>query len=165
MPLTPPPLAKPVPAALLEDFSVLEVLYEAEAPVIFTATATDLGDPQPVVTFQPASGALFLPGTTPVLCTATDASGNSTDCVFTVTVVVLPCCPPPENQVEITPTANGFLLQFSGLSGQSCNVQRSTDLISGWTTIQTMPVPASGVLQFEDKNPPPGKAFYRVQVQ
>jgi hypothetical protein len=77
----------------------------------------------------------------------------------------MPCCAPPQNQIAITPTANGFLLEFTGLSGQTCKIQRSADLNSGWSTIDTLPVPAGGVLQFEDKSPLQGKAFYRVEVQ
>jgi hypothetical protein len=144
---------------------VVESINSNSIPVTLAAIATDQGDPHPVITFAPASGSLFAPGTNSVLCTATDASGNSTDCVFTVTVLVAPCCPPPANQIAITPTTTGFLLQFVGSSGQTCQIQRSADLISGWATIATLPVPVGGLLQFEDQNPPPGRAFYRVEVQ
>lgn len=40
---------------------------------------------------SPASGSFFLPGTTSVTCTATDAAGNTSTCTFDVTVVVDPC--------------------------------------------------------------------------
>jgi X-Pro dipeptidyl-peptidase len=49
-------------------------------------TATDNEDPAPVVACAPPSGANFGVGTTEVVCTATDASGNSTSASFTVTV-------------------------------------------------------------------------------
>ena len=49
-------------------------------------TATDNEDPAPVVECDPPSGANFAVGTTDVVCTATDASGNSTNASFTVTV-------------------------------------------------------------------------------
>jgi X-Pro dipeptidyl-peptidase len=49
-------------------------------------TATDNEDPAPVVECDPPSGANFAVGTTDVVCTATDASGNSTNATFTVTV-------------------------------------------------------------------------------
>ncbi|WP_411157846.1 HYR domain-containing protein, partial [Nocardia otitidiscaviarum] len=52
-----------------------------------TPTVSDLVDPNPVVASVPASGSVFPWGTTPVICTATDASGNSARCSFTVTVV------------------------------------------------------------------------------
>jgi hypothetical protein len=60
----------------------------AGAAVSFTATATDMCDPSPTVTCNPPSGSTFLPGMTPVTCTATDASGNNAVCSFTVTVTV-----------------------------------------------------------------------------
>ncbi|HEX5621215.1 MAG TPA: CocE/NonD family hydrolase [Solirubrobacteraceae bacterium] len=49
-------------------------------------TATDNEDPAPVVECDPPSGANFAVGTTDVVCTATDASGNQTNATFTVTV-------------------------------------------------------------------------------
>jgi X-Pro dipeptidyl-peptidase len=49
-------------------------------------TATDDEDPAPVVECDPPSGANFAVGTTDVVCTATDASGNATSASFTVSV-------------------------------------------------------------------------------
>jgi hypothetical protein len=49
-------------------------------------TATDVVDPAPTVTCDPASGSLLPIGTTLVGCTATDASGNTTTASFEVTV-------------------------------------------------------------------------------
>jgi X-Pro dipeptidyl-peptidase len=49
-------------------------------------TATDNEDPAPVVACAPPPGANFGVGTTDVVCTATDASGNATSASFTVTV-------------------------------------------------------------------------------
>ena len=43
-------------------------------------------DPNPSVVCVPASGSFFAVGTTLVVCTATDASGNSAVCTFNVTV-------------------------------------------------------------------------------
>jgi hypothetical protein len=57
------------------------------AVVTFTATATDLADPAPVVTCTPPSGSTFPLGLTVVQCVARDASGNeSAPGSFTVTV-------------------------------------------------------------------------------
>ncbi|MBI3949582.1 MAG: HYR domain-containing protein, partial [Acidobacteria bacterium] len=65
------------------------------AVATYTATATDNCDPAHSLTCTPASGSTFPPGTTTVTCTATDASGNSTMCSFTVTVA--PNNPPTAN--------------------------------------------------------------------
>jgi hypothetical protein len=56
------------------------------AAVTFEATAVDAGDPHPVIICQPGSGTQFPLGTNTVLCTATDASGNTSSCSFTITV-------------------------------------------------------------------------------
>jgi hypothetical protein len=56
------------------------------AVVSWVASAVDDEDPAPVVTCAPPSGSLFPIGTQPVLCTATDASGNSATAGFDVTV-------------------------------------------------------------------------------
>ena len=53
--------------------------------VTFAATATDNCGPSPSVTSSPTSGSGFPAGTTTVICTATDASGNHSSCQFTVT--------------------------------------------------------------------------------
>src|SRR5207253_4453639 len=53
--------------------------------VSFTATFTD-NCPGGSILCVPPSGSSFPKGTTNVVCTATDASGNSSNCSFTVTV-------------------------------------------------------------------------------
>jgi len=55
------------------------------AVVSFSATATD-NCPGVVVSYDHASGSFFPVGTTTVRATATDASGNTSACSFTVTV-------------------------------------------------------------------------------
>jgi hypothetical protein len=54
--------------------------------VSFEVTATDICDPNPLVTCEPPSGHLFPPGKTTVECTARDREGNVSRCSFTVTV-------------------------------------------------------------------------------
>jgi uncharacterized protein DUF4394/HYR domain-containing protein len=58
---------------------------------------------------SPASGSFFPVGTTTVTCTATDASGNSASCTFTVRVndTQPPTITCPANAVAVTPTAGG----------------------------------------------------------
>lgn len=82
----------------------------AGAVVTFTATATDLVNPNPTVTCAPASGSTFPLGTTTVECTATDEIqivgdqrfSNVSKGTFTVTV---------------TPIASNNLLQKPGFEG------------------------------------------------
>jgi hypothetical protein len=56
------------------------------AVVTYSAQASDVADDTPTVTFFPESGSAFSIGTTFVTATATDDSGNSASCTFTVTV-------------------------------------------------------------------------------
>jgi hypothetical protein len=63
-----------------------------------TPGATDVVDPSPRVLCSPASGSLFEIGTTPVSCTATDASGRTSSGAFDVTVVYEP--PPPAHSAS-----------------------------------------------------------------
>jgi hypothetical protein len=68
-----------------------DISADADGPdgalVTFSATASDLVDPAPVVTCTPPSGSTFASGATNVSCVATDAAGNvSAAQSFTVTV-------------------------------------------------------------------------------
>jgi hypothetical protein len=56
------------------------------ATVEFEVTTTGSTDPSPAVTCSPASGSTFAPGTTDVLCVATDTYGNRAEGTFQVVV-------------------------------------------------------------------------------
>jgi len=56
------------------------------AQVNFTVTATDNCAPNIVVDTLPVSGSTFGPGSNVVTCTAVDSSGNTNQCVFSITV-------------------------------------------------------------------------------
>jgi len=72
----------------------------AGAAVVYEVNAVDLCDSQVQVISSPASGSVFAPGETSVLCTATDDSGNIANCSFTVTVIA-----PVEMTMHFTPGA------------------------------------------------------------
>jgi len=57
----------------------------SKSNVTYAATATD-NCPGVTYTCSPASGSTFAKGTNSVTCTATDASGNTATCSFSVTV-------------------------------------------------------------------------------
>jgi alpha-tubulin suppressor-like RCC1 family protein len=88
---TPPVIVCP------NDITVYARLPAGEA-VDFEANAVDLCDSQVEVVSSPASGSVFAPGETTVVCTAADDSGNSSTCSFTVTVI-----PPVEMPMNFTP--------------------------------------------------------------
>ncbi|QQS27588.1 MAG: HYR domain-containing protein [Sphingobacteriales bacterium] len=95
-----------------------------EAAVTYSATASDncsvMG-----ITYSPASGSIFSVGTTPVTATATDVNGNSSNCIFNVTVVddedpVITC------PADITvPAAFGYCseeVSFAATATDNCGV-------------------------------------------
>jgi hypothetical protein len=79
----PPTLSCPPSVSVLERWGSSPGEF-----VSFTVTASDEGDPAPLVVCVPPSGSFFPRGTTLVTCTATDASGNQSTCEFPVTVAL-----------------------------------------------------------------------------
>ena len=69
--------------------------------VTYAATATDNCTSTVTVTVQPASGSFFPVGTTTVTARATDGSGNTATCSFTVTVNDVE--PPVIHDLAVTP--------------------------------------------------------------
>lgn len=74
------------PVISCPENATIECTGNGGAVYEFSATATDGCDANPTVTCDPPSGSTFLLGETTVTCTAVDASGNSSECTFTVTV-------------------------------------------------------------------------------
>ena len=86
------------------------VIADANRPcgalITYSATASDNCEGPVTITFDPPSGRVLPVGETVVTCTATDASGNSTQCTFTVTVHPGP--PPPGDPVLTGVTPGGI---------------------------------------------------------
>jgi len=72
------------------------------ATATYTATATDNCTSTVTITVQPASGSFFPVGTTTVTAMATDGSGNTATCSFTVTVNDVE--PPVIHDLAVTPS-------------------------------------------------------------
>jgi ELWxxDGT repeat protein len=99
--LTPPSLACP-PSVTAHSLEPL--------PVTFVVTATDAIDPSPRLRVTPPSGSLFPTGSTTVVATAVDFSGNQGSCEFEVEVL------PPEDQVKpFLPKVSGCAAAPGGL--------------------------------------------------
>jgi len=89
----------------------------AGAAVTYTASATDNLDGPITPDCTPASGAVFVVGTTIVTCTAKDAHGNSSQATFKVTVVLVDVTPPafknvPANTKREADTPNGSVVTY-----------------------------------------------------
>ncbi len=74
------------PAVACPAPQTVECTGSRSAAATFAAIATDACDAAPVATCSPASGTSLPLGTTPVTCSAFDASGNQSACATTVTV-------------------------------------------------------------------------------
>ncbi len=105
----------------------VECTSPAGATVTFSLSATDACDPNPSIVCVPPSGSTFPLGTTMVTCTATDASGNSSQCTFDVivedtTAPDVTC--PGETTAECTSPA-GALVSFSVSATDACDTNPS----------------------------------------
>jgi len=77
----------PVFTSCPADIAVNAGAGGCDAVVTYTLpTAIDGCDPAPLISCDSASGSIFPTGTSLVTCTATDSSGNSTQCTFGITV-------------------------------------------------------------------------------
>jgi hypothetical protein len=98
------------------DITGVEATSAAGAAVAFdpAPSATDLGAALPV-SCAPASGDTFPLGTTAVICSATDASGNTITAGFDVTVVdtTAPVVTVPGDITVATTSANGASVNFA----------------------------------------------------
>ena len=93
--------------------------------------------------------------------TVSDLRGGSANGTVEVFVASGPL--PPANHASVSIEPGSVQLQFSGLPGRTYEVQRSTDLLN-WTVLQTIAVPAHGILNFNDVLPPLAGAFYRTRL-
>ena len=75
------------PQLMLPGDITTEAVSIDGAVVTYSVSASDSGDPNPTVSCTPASGSTFPLGMTTVMCTATDAVGNSSTGGFDVIVV------------------------------------------------------------------------------
>lgn len=104
------------------------------AKVTFSATATDNCTTNPSVICVPGSGSTFAVGTTPVVCTAKDNSGNVSTCQFTVTIrdkeapkITCPANLTQNCDLPTTPNITGI-----PITSDNCQVGQvsSTDLVT-----------------------------------
>ncbi len=101
------------------------------------ATATDDRTASPRLTYSLASGALFALGSTPVTVTATDDSGNTAWCDFTVTVV--PSEPMVTAPLDGSSSTSPVVVAGTALAGATVSALEDT------TVLGTFTADASGV--------------------
>ena len=110
----------------LPDISVASTSASGSAVTYDIPAASDASDSSPVVSCSPLPGSVFPIGTTPVTCTATDASGNSATAIFNVTVsdAEPPVIVVPTNGIDATlESSAGAIVDYSA----SVSVTDNTD--------------------------------------
>lgn len=107
--------------------------------VEYSTTATDTCDSNSTVTCRPPSGSAFPLGTTTVTCTATDDSGNSSMCSFTVTLALN--SPPTANAGPDQTRGWGEMVTLNGTGSSDPNGQ---PLSYQWVQTGGPPVALSG---------------------
>ena len=80
-------------------------------------------DADPIVICNPAPGSLFPMGTTTVTCRATDDSGNSMECTFTVTVAdtLPPQITCPADKIVECVSPYGTRVEYAATAIDSCD--------------------------------------------
>jgi hypothetical protein len=112
------------PAIICPGNMTVSASDPAGAVVSYFVLATDNCDPSPAIVNNPPSGSLFPLGTNAVACTATDASGNTSSCSFTVTVFY---CPKLSIMLVNTNGTAQVLVCWPN-EGSSCALQFTADL-------------------------------------
>ena len=109
-------------------------------------------------TYSPALGFL---GTDSFTVTIADGFGGSVIGTVNATVITAPLSPASQTSLAIRADGKVDVL-FYGTPGQSYEIQRTTDLLLGWTTIATRTAGDDGLIPFTDLTPPTGESFYRT---
>ncbi len=123
------------PTIMVPENIISEATGPSGAPVTYSATAADLVDGDVPVICTPASDSVFTLGSTTVICSATDAAGNTSTRSFSVTVVDT-TGPTLNLPVDITAEAT------SSLGSSVSYSATATDLVDGDVPISC--TPASG---------------------
>jgi hypothetical protein len=133
----PPDVDAPVFDAGPEDVTAEAAGPDGAAVSFATPTATDNLDDVVTVTCLPVSGSVFPLGNSGVICSATDAAGNTAEPVgFTVTVqdTTAPSIAVPDNVSEEATSPDGRTVTFA---------TTAADAVSGWLVVSCSPASGS----------------------
>jgi HYR domain len=135
VPPPPPPDTTPPVLTVPGDITA-EATSSSGAAVTFSASATDDTDPSPTVLCSPASGSTFHLGDTTVSCTASDASTNTSQATFKVTVhdTTAPSLSLPSDISVSATSSAGAVVTYAA---------SATDLVSGSVAVSCSPASGS----------------------
>ena len=139
-----------VPAGITEEATSAD-----GAAVTFSTSASDAVDGSVITTCEPASGSTFALGTTTVICSATDKTGNTGTDSFTLTVrdTTAPAVTVPANEVAEATGPNGARVAYGDVSASdivdgpmnpSCSQASDTVFKLGTTTVTCTATDAAG---------------------
>jgi hypothetical protein len=115
----PPTISCPVNLVKANDLNLCSAVVTYTAPIV---SDNCQGAVSPIC--SPASGATFPKGTTTVICTVSDASGNSSGCNFTVTIndmqVPVITCPANITAVAGNPNNTCVLVNYPTTATDNC---------------------------------------------
>ena len=123
-----------ITAPIDQTFEATGPLTTLTIPPLVPATATDIADPNPAITYQPQE---FPLGTTIVTWTATDASGNIATATSNITIVdtTPPTIAPHDNITAEATSADGAVVDYENPT--------ATDLVDGTDPVSCAPVSGS----------------------
>jgi hypothetical protein len=142
------------PAVAVPANITKEATSPAGATAIFGASARDAVDGSVATTCEPASGSTFALGSHTVICSATDAAGNTGTESFTVTVrdTTAPAVTVPANEVAEATGPNGAKVVYGDVSATdivdgpmnpSCSKASDTVFALGTTTVTCTAIDAA----------------------
>jgi hypothetical protein len=168
-----PPVAGPDTMGTVENTlanaPVFKLLANDSSPGGGTLTITGVGSPSAqggtvaltsggtLVAYQPANNFV---GVDQFNYTLSD--GNCT-ALGTVNIFVTSANAPSLNQITLKVNPGANFIEFAGIPGYTYLLQAAPAVNGPWTTIQTIVVGPSGLITYNDLNPPPTR-FYRTMV-
>jgi hypothetical protein len=69
---------------------------------------------------------------------------------------------PGHYQLSIGAVTAGYRIRYRGDPGFTCELQRSEDL-AHWSTLTETTIPADGIAEYLEPNPPPAGIYYRAR--
>ncbi len=126
--------------------------------IVSQPTHGTLSGAAPNVTYMPATN---YSGSGSFTFKVNDGSPDSAPATVSITITpVTPPTSPTLGRPMFGP--GGLTLTASGSPGQTWAVERAAQLGSGWTNIGTLQIAPDGTGQFQDTNPPSGRAIFRL---
>lgn len=91
-----------------------------------------------------------------------DSAGDSATLWASISVTRVASALPANTVVEFSTAGGSVILGFTGTPGLIYELQRATAPSGPWSAVEQHRIPGSGIITFQDIDPPERMAFYRV---